>query len=249
MTKDIEMPLIRSHTYKLFSLAFLRPDKELKELLRKGEFQLSIEDTFKRFNITSHIPYISDEMIENLEDTYYTVFGHSTPKEYPPYETEYGVSHVFMQSQELADINGFYKAFGLDLSKIAFERLDHISVELEFMAYLAFKEAHAIREGNPEHIELCRDAQEKFFKDHIGRWVPAFAVRLKKAFGSTFYANVAQWLKAFLDTDAKFLAVDPSQIRYIDVRSVSFEPEGDCFSCGDANVCDTFFNRKGGIEV
>ncbi|OHB70164.1 MAG: hypothetical protein A2W23_01315 [Planctomycetes bacterium RBG_16_43_13] len=244
MIENIEMPLVRSHTYKLFSLAFLKPDDELKNLLKKGEFQLSIEDAFKRLNVSSYKLNISGETIDNLEETYYMVFGHSTPKEYPPYETEYGVSHVFMQSQELADISGFYKAFGLDISKSAFERLDHITVELEFMAYLTFKEAHAIREGNPKNIELCRDAQRKFFKDHIGRWVPAFANRLKKAFDTTFYTQVAQALKAFLDAEANFLSVDPSQMRYIDAMPVSFAPEGDCFSCGDANVCNTFFNQK-----
>ncbi|MDR4472503.1 MAG: molecular chaperone TorD family protein [Nitrospira sp.] len=41
--------------------------------------------------------------------------------------------HVF--ACVMGDIAGFYKAFGVELSKDVHERLDHLSVELEIHAF------------------------------------------------------------------------------------------------------------------
>ena len=39
----------------------------------------------------------------------------------------------------MGDIAGFYSAFGVQLSQDIHERLDHLSVELEFLHFLATK--------------------------------------------------------------------------------------------------------------
>ena len=51
----------------------------------------------------------------------------------------------------MGDIAGFYKAFGVELSKDIHERLDHLSVEFEFMHFLAYKESYS----------RCHDGAEK----------------------------------------------------------------------------------------
>jgi TorA maturation chaperone TorD len=84
----------------------------------------------------------------NLQSEYLKIFGNIVGTQCPPYETQYHGAHIFMQAQELADIAGFYRAWGLDLSEQAKERVDHIWVELEFMSYLAFKEAYAAQKGD-----------------------------------------------------------------------------------------------------
>src|SRR5262245_6292753 len=56
----------------------------------------------------------------DLRAEYDRVFGFVIPKECPPYETEYHPpAQSFLRSQQLADIAGFYRAFGLDPGGIA----------------------------------------------------------------------------------------------------------------------------------
>jgi TorA maturation chaperone TorD len=73
------------------------------------------------------------------------LFGHTVRGEVPAYETEYGDEALFQQPQELSDLGGFMQAFGLKLRPDAHERIDHVSCECEFLAFLGYKEAFARR--------------------------------------------------------------------------------------------------------
>jgi nitrate reductase assembly molybdenum cofactor insertion protein NarJ len=79
--------------------------------------------------------------VEGLREEYNRVFGLVLARECPPYETEYlAVGETFFRSQQLADIAGFYQAFGLAMSHATPERPDHVALELEFMAFLVVEE-------------------------------------------------------------------------------------------------------------
>jgi TorA maturation chaperone TorD len=75
----------------------------------------------------------------------------------------------------LADIAGFYSAFGLAVSA---ERPDHIVAELEFMSFLLLSEAEACGDGESERAEIAAGAAQMFLRDHLGTWVTAWASRL-----------------------------------------------------------------------
>ncbi|MDJ0269679.1 MAG: molecular chaperone TorD family protein [Aigarchaeota archaeon] len=67
----------------------------------------------------------------------------------------------------LADIAGFYAAFGMQLTKDI--PMDHLAVEMEFMAHLALREAYAVLHRNEEMFDTVVDAQRKFLRDHLSR--------------------------------------------------------------------------------
>lgn len=78
----------------------------------------------------------------------------------------------------LADIAGFYRAFGFPYSEGGDEKPDHIASELEFVAFLLAKEAHARASGKTEAAELVSRARLSFLKDHLARWIGGLAASL-----------------------------------------------------------------------
>jgi DMSO reductase family type II enzyme chaperone len=152
----------------------------------------------------------------------------------PPYETEYGQPHAFRQSQELADIVGFYRAFGFDVGGGVRERPDYLGVELEFMYLLACKHAYAAVEGLTEAAEVCHDAQRKFLRDHLARWIGAYARRLNdQAREGDAYAALADLAAAFVGEDARRLGIEYAPLALGDARPTPLGPSLSCMGCAE----------------
>jgi len=167
-----------------------------------------------------------------LASEYRQVFSHNLTPDCPPYETQYGSTHIFWQSQQLADIAGFYRAFGLELSQQAHERLDHLAVELEFMGYLSLKEAYALERHHDAQGAVVQDAQRKFLNEHLGRWVGAFSSRVQAKLPGGAYASLAETLNLVVRWDCQRLGVKPEALRF-DATAQRQEPnEERCLPCG-----------------
>lgn len=155
-----------------------------------------------------------------------------------PYETEIGLPDEYRQSQELADIAGFYRAFGFTAGGAIRERPDYLAMELEFMGLLTLKEAYAAESGNAERVEVCRRASISFLTDHLGRWIEVFAGGLSRAAGITKEADLSGrpylWLARlaadFVRADAEALGAN---LKPIPLRAVIPTPLGPELSCGD----------------
>lgn len=124
---------------------------------------------------------------EALEEAFRDRFTHVHSRDCPLYETDHVDRAVWRQAADLSDLGGFYRAFGLEESG---ERVDHVSVELEFLHVLAYKRAWALEHGQGEHAEVCRRAEETFLRDHVMRWIPDVAARLQAVGDGSPYAAV-----------------------------------------------------------
>ncbi|MFQ5894329.1 MAG: molecular chaperone [Nitrospinota bacterium] len=222
--------LARSRVYSFLSPLFLYPDEEIfSDLNWEGAKEalalLGNPDGLKEA-IESLGGCLKDPV--DLEREYVRVFGHTISTECPPYETQYGSAHVFQQAQNLADIAGFYRAFGLEVSDQVKERLDHVAIELEFMAVLAYKQAYALASGSEDKAEVCREAQKKFLNDHLGPWVPLLTKRLEAKDG--FYQRLALLTEMFLAFEVEAFGVKPLLVESL--TPTPLEPDGSCFSCG-----------------
>jgi len=83
----------------------------------------------------------------------------------PPYETSYETSGPGAGlPQQLADIAGFYLAFGF---RAARERPDHLETEGEFLSLLYVKEAYARISDDPANAEVCSEGRAKFLGEHL----------------------------------------------------------------------------------
>jgi DMSO reductase family type II enzyme chaperone len=143
---------------------------------------------------------LEGETQERLEDAFRERFSHVHPRDCPLYETDHRAREVWRQTQVLADLGGFYRAFGLAESG---ERADHVSVELEFLHVLAYKTGWALERGEAEHAERCRDAERAFLAEHVLRWLPDVAERLRVIGRGSPYEAVGALLAAYLRAEAE----------------------------------------------
>ena len=171
--------------------------------------------------------------LSDLQAEHRRVFSNVITLDCPPYETLFGNDHVFAQSHVMGDISGFYKAFGVELSKDIHERLDHLSVEFEFMHFLAYKESYSRCHDGAEKTQIVVEAQKKFVKNHIGRWVPLFCRMLGKKADSGLFKLVADMTADWMDFETAFLGVAPQPYTETDYRPATFNsPEGQTYECG-----------------
>jgi putative dimethyl sulfoxide reductase chaperone len=255
----VERALSRSKLYLLVSWSLLYPeDEEFLDYMQCGEY---VEDgraaldaldvslngiggerakqklalLRKQFDQIEKV--VASECVNwqlsDLQTEHRRVFSNVITLDCPPYETLFGNDHVFAQSQVMGDIAGFYRAFGVELSKDIHERLDHLSVEFEFMHFLAYKESYSRCHDGADKTQIVLDAQKKFVKNHVGRWVPLFCRMLVKKADSGLYKHVADLMAEWMDFEAAFLCVAPAPYSETDYRPATFNsPEGQTYECG-----------------
>lgn len=113
----------------------------------------------------------------------------------------------------LADLGGFYRAFGVEPSATCPRPEDHLALELEFLGVLALKEAWAIAEGLDQALAVTRDAATAFLRDHLGGWVGAWREALLESDPSPAYAALAAAIVALVAAECARLGTVPSPIR------------------------------------
>lgn len=170
-----------------------------------------------------------DHTLGDLQSEHRRVFGLTGSL---CYETEFGLPNEFRMSQELADIAGFYRAFGFNVGGTVRERPDHIAAELEFMYVLALKEAYAAETGVAEHVEICVDAQRKFLQEHLGRWIGPLAESLARSAEQGSYVAAARFAAAFVKADAASHGAALEERGLAGVKPTPLGPELMCEGCG-----------------
>jgi TorA maturation chaperone TorD len=151
------------------------------------------------------------------DEEYDRLLGHTVRSECPPYELEFRTAEVFQQSQTLADIAGFYRAFGFDASGPLAERADHAAAEWEFLAVLSIKESLAACEAE---TECCVEAQRAFLAEHAAAWMPAFFARIRKADPHSFLARVADLAEEVLRQWCDTLGVSAGP-KWLELRHIT----------------------------
>jgi len=230
----VERALARSRLYRLLALAFRYPDAARVGALGQLAGAVPVEALGEsgralRPALAELASAAGATTPEALQDQYVAAFGHVTLPDCPLYESACGAGDPFQQPQALANISGFYRAFGLEMAKDAAERADHLAVELEFMHYLAYREAYALEHHGREQARLIRGAQRRFLQDHLGRWGPVVA-RAVAARADGALAAAARLLERFLDAEARRSRISPSPVAgavhtgEVDGRSQEGEP-------------------------
>jgi DMSO reductase family type II enzyme chaperone len=222
--------LARSGVYRHLGRAFGYPTPSvLEELVAVGtqlagmrEAPEGVRESLARFAVAAR-----EADPSTLADEYVFLFDRQV--RCPPYESAYGEApQMAGKSAELADVAGFYAAFGLTPATARPDMEDHIAAELEFMSVLALKEAYARAEELPDGLTVTRHAQTAFLAEHLGRWAEAFASRLQATTPVPYYAAAAELLAVWIRTELEALGATPVRLQSV---ADPGPPGEDAFTC------------------
>lgn len=201
--------------YKVLALGFHPPTAETLSAFQDME-------TYKAL--------VKDETAESLNNAYYGLFSFSVAGGIPPYETEYLRKDTFKKADILADIGGFYQAFGLEVSNMHDQRMDFIASELEFMFWLGLKEGWAKTNHKADEEDRCKTAMQKFLQDHLITWAVSFAKQVAEHADIPFYRKLGDELSHFLQHECERLGVSPVEPPYYG-KSEAKSADSACQGC------------------
>ena len=114
----------------------------------------------------------------------------------PPYGSVYLDEGGRVMGDSTMEVIQTYEQAGLTRSKDCTDLPDHIAVELEFAAFLAFKILEATKKDDCDGAAQYEATQQAFLTDHVWRWVPEFCARIRAGTDNGFYVALADCLEA-----------------------------------------------------
>lgn len=116
----------------------------------------------------------------------------------PPYGSIYLDKERKVMGDSTIKTMDFYREAGLEISKDFKELPDHITVELEFMYYLIFKEVEALTKSDLETTNKFIEMQHRFLNSFLGLWINSFCEKIKSGADNEFYKALAEGASVFV---------------------------------------------------
>lgn len=212
--------MINKQDFRLYSYSFLSQaldypstesvtkllESDLREVICSYKEALDREEPCASRLITAlnNIENYSQESdLLEFQKEYTRLCHASKPRLLPLFESVYREGKLLQEST--VEVARLYYQAGLELAESFSLPPDHISLELEFMAYLCSQEVEAIREKNSVVLDKAKKLQKEMLTEHLKIFVPAFAERLQKHTKLEFYKAAGSLLEAFIDWELSCL--------------------------------------------
>lgn len=225
-------PVHRCIVYHALADAFRYPSAERYAALRGGEYLRTLFAALDGL-VHARLALAEQETVKaevdgalaslefaDFENAYILTFDAGAPQPpCPPYEGTY--RDGIPRAKRMLAVTAFYRHFGLKMSEAEgkHDLPDHLSAELEFMHFLAFKEAQAREAGEEELVIGYVRAQRDFLARHLSRWLPALAGKLDGAARCAAFAVLARLAAVFIEKELALVN------DYLKVWGVAEEPE------------------------
>lgn len=179
----------RSQTYRFLAESFRYPDEEFLKMARDGDVLKSALAVLREipFEVRIEEGALSGQLLkgvsqDDFEAEFVRVFeGGPGGPPCPLIEGKYAADRM----GNMEELVRFYNHFGLSVAEAREREVpDHITTELEFMHYLAFKEVLALQRGE-DPAPYCA-AEIDFLSRHPAKWLP----QLHKKTEAVFKANI-----------------------------------------------------------
>jgi putative dimethyl sulfoxide reductase chaperone len=229
--------IIRAAMYQMLATGYAYPDPQqraqLLELARDLAPCLALIDP----DWPSRLGLLAQNLAETAPPEQEAEFNRlfSGAMACSPYESAYE-KDIFRKQHALADIAGFYRAFGFTIPEGSRWQPDHIGVQLEYCAIVLQRTAQALGGAHAPQAELCVDALRKFLQDHLGRWTDAIADDLARQSASPFYRCLAGLTREWVGLEVASLDLAPDRYgaRTVTADDLSLPVCGGCTLCGPA---------------
>jgi TorA maturation chaperone TorD len=204
--KILSYETARKYIYRSLANCFQSPDEKIQTEFDTLAKQLSIIES----EALQYVQLLQKEVEKGLdheflkiEFTRLFVGPYSLPA--PPYGSVYIDHERKVMGDSTMDAKNRYQSFGLDISNNIKEVPDHITVELEFMFFLIFKEIESIQSDASDKTQEILLHQKAFLNDHLNRWVPDFTDCVIEHAGTEFYRNLAKATRIFIAEEVETL--------------------------------------------
>ncbi len=128
----------------------------------------------------------------------------------PLYESTYrigGKNRLIAAPAISEDLQRYYARIGLEASEGQGVTVDHITVELEFLAALHEAEARMLQGSYPpDLVEELRSMRRGFLAEHALAWMPQAASCLEERAATPLLRGLARALRALLDCEGLLYA-------------------------------------------
>lgn len=151
--------------------------------------------------------------------------------EVAPYEGSYE-DDPFRQARQIADIAGFYRAFGAEAHGPALDRPDHAGCELEFLAFLGARRLAADDASAKDESRLCLEVENEFLREHAGRWLPTFFRAIEKAATDPFHTALGKVGAAVVERELTHRGIGAEPLG---PRARRLSVEADALECASEN--------------
>ena len=199
----------RSALYRLLGHSFNFPTLDFYEIVESGEFFATVRRMLNALPRLESAQSLEDKLsgvpadFDEFCAEYVRLFDVGSGRGKPPcplYGGEYANRPRLDVMEELVRFYGF---FDLTLSQQDRELPDHLSVELEFLHYLAFRESDALgRRTDPSSYQR---AQADFIERHVGQWLPIMRGKLETQSPLPFFAGLVSLTTEVLRADFGYL--------------------------------------------
>ena len=199
----------RSALYRLLGHSFNFPTLDFYKLVESGEFFATVREVLNALPHLEPAQSLEDKLsgvtadFEEFCAEYVRLFDVGSGRGKPPCPLYGGEYPIRPRLEVMEELVRFYGFFDLALSQQDRELPDHLSVELEFLHYLAFRESDALERG--ADASSYQRAQADFIERHPGQWLPMMRGKLETLTPLPFFAGLVGLTTDVLRADLDYL--------------------------------------------
>ncbi len=192
----------RGDCYRLLSACFYQPQKEI---FVQEEFFNKLEGLLRPISpdIAAHVLEMEKAFLKYSEEdllvAYAKLFVGPNELLAPPFGSVYLDGKNMVMGDSTMEVIKLYEEHGLSMDSEFRNLPDHITVEMEFMYYLIFKEVEALENSQWDAALDFIKTQGLFFDKFLRQWVKPFCDKIRQGIDNEFYTSLADCVSAFIE--------------------------------------------------